>query len=288
RLEHQKALLARRLDEAADDAAWGRAIGEVETDVATAREEARKALAEALDRGRRLEQHRRMLARLRQRLREQTKRPSHAIGASLALDLKLERAGEVSLRIDYVVPAAAWRPRHRAVVTADVLRLETEGCVWQNTGEDWTDVDLVLSTERLSLGVEAPELASDELRARRRAPAIEVEARDQRVEQAALEGGLAPDLPGIDDGGEALALSPEGKSHVPSDGRPHRVKLGAIEGPARIELRGHPELDAAVHRGATLENGARPLLAGPVEVGREGRPSGTYKLLLVGPHRLMT
>jgi hypothetical protein len=284
RLEHFKVLLALRLDEAADDAAWGRAIGEVQAEVATAREEARAALLESLALDRRLEEHRRMLARLRRRLRERTKRPRHAIGASLVIDLKLEAAGEVSLRIDYVVPAAAWRPHHRAIVTTEKVRLETEGCIWQSTGEDWSGVDLVLSTERLSLGVEAPELQSDELRVRRRASVVEVEARDQRIEQAAVEGGLAPDLPGIDDGGEALALCPKGKSHVPSDGRPHRVTLGAIEGPRELALRGHPELDPSVHLVATLVNGARPILAGPVDVVREGGASGRTKLDFVGPN----
>ena len=283
RLGQLKTLLALRLDDAAEDAAWGREPDSLATDLATLREQARTTLAAALDLDRRLGRHREHLGRLRRRLRSVSSRPRHDVGAALVLDVKVERSGETELIVDYVVGAAAWRPYHRAVVS-DALVLETDGCIWQNTGEDWIDVAVVLSTERRSLGVEAPELATDELRIRRRQAMVQVETREQRVEKASVEGNLAPDLPGIDDGGEAMALRAADRATVPSDGRPHRIRLGRLEAPADLELVAHPELDSMIHWIARLSNhSTRPLLAGPVDVIREGGSFGRTRLDYVGP-----
>ena len=63
-------------------------------------------------------------------------------------------AGRLDLTLSYIVPGASWTPAYDArVATADrAVELSYFGVVRQNTGEDWRDVALTLSTARPSLG----------------------------------------------------------------------------------------------------------------------------------------
>lgn len=63
-------------------------------------------------------------------------------------------AGRLDLTLSYTVPAASWTPAYDArVATADrAVELSYFGVVRQNTGEDWREVALTLSTARPSLG----------------------------------------------------------------------------------------------------------------------------------------
>jgi uncharacterized protein (TIGR02231 family) len=148
----------------------------------------------------------RALARLESRIaRAEAEAGEEA--ARLVIDVVAEAATDVVVTIGYVVPGAAWRPYHRAVLTRGsqpAIEWQTTACVWQATGEDWTDVALTCSLERPSLGVEPPELADDELRSRRRPDSVVVEAREQEQQTTGL-GGIAM-VPGIDDGGLGLVL----------------------------------------------------------------------------------
>lgn len=218
---------------------------------------------------------------------------SHA-AAALVVELVNPDSQEIAveLRVDYMVPGAMWRPWHTAILydEGDAARVElrTDGCVWQATGEDWTDVELVFSTERPSLGVAPPQLQTDFLRARKRGSAVEVQTREQEVHTAGL-GGEAPraapvsdDLPGIDDGGEALELRARVRASVPADGRPHRIPILAFETAAEAALVCVPELEPAVLlRTRQANRSSRPLLAGPVDLIRRGGIVGRTSLLFV-------
>jgi uncharacterized protein (TIGR02231 family) len=196
--------------------------------------------------------------------------------ARLVIDLAAEAAAEVALAVGYVVPGAAWRPYHRAVLVrgadaAATVEWQTTACVWQATAEDWRDVELVFSLERPSLGIAPPGFTDDELAARRRPDTIAVEARDHELQTTGL-GGEAPagaeggQVPGIDDGGLGVALT-AARATVVADGAPHRVPVGGFTSAARIELIAIPLRSPWVHVRARLVNaGAAPLLAGPVDL----------------------
>lgn len=187
--------------------------------------------------------------------------------ARLVIDLVADAAGEATLTASYVVPGAAWRPYHRAQLAREAGRIEwqTTACVWQATGEDWTDAELTCSLERPSLGVEPPALVDDELRVRRRPDSVVVEAREQEHEDTGLGAGPL-EVPGIDDGGLGLRLS-AGRVHVCADGTPHRVPLGGFTGSAQVSLVAIPLRSPWVHVRARIINaGTAPLLAGPVDL----------------------
>ncbi len=173
----------------------------------------------------------RELERLGQRL-SSTETPNASETARLELLVIATTPGRLAVTIEYLVPSACWRPYHTATLRGDRVTVRTDGCVWQNTGEDWAQVKLSLSTRRPSLGSNPPELDSDVLSVRPRSETVEVSARNQAVKTTGLGGEppAAPELPGIDDAGEAVTLPAASEaSTVPSDGRPHRVLLSSWE-----------------------------------------------------------
>ncbi|HXU07001.1 MAG TPA: mucoidy inhibitor MuiA family protein, partial [Polyangia bacterium] len=63
------------------------------------------------------------------------------------------------LELEYFVPGARWKPAydlHFASATGQI-HIETAGVVEQTTGEDWTEVALLLSTARPGRGIDLPE-----------------------------------------------------------------------------------------------------------------------------------
>ena len=213
--------------------------------------------------------HEAALARLDARLAAATATAGEQ-AARLVIDVVADEAGDATVTVDYVVPNAAWRPYHRAVLVREAgaaARVDwtTTACVWQATGEDWTDAALTCSLERASLGVEPPALADDELRTRRRPDTVVVEAREHAHHTTGLGAGGAAQVPGIDDGGLGVVLSAP-RATVRADGAPHRVPVGGFEAPARLALVAIPLRSPAVHLRARLANGSAPLLAGPVDL----------------------
>jgi hypothetical protein len=191
--------------------------------------------------------------------------------ARLVIDVVAEAVTDAIVTVTYVVPGAAWRPYHRAQLIRDgggaKLDWQITACVWQATGEDWTDVELTCSLERPSLGVEPPELADDQLTVRRKPDTVYVEAREQEQETTGLGGEGGPSqVPGIDDGGLGTKLVARGVS-VAADGKPHRVPVGSFTAPAQLSLVAIPLRSAWVHlRARVINSGTAPLLAGPVDL----------------------
>ena len=79
---------------------------------------------------------------------------------AVTVRVQAETAGTLDLALSYTVGGAGWTPGYntRVVSGERAVQLAYFGNVRQNTGEDWTDVALTLSTARPSLGGAAPEL----------------------------------------------------------------------------------------------------------------------------------
>lgn len=295
-------LLAARADGIARLAGW--TLAELAEDVSIGRglaDEARSQITDLSARerelrdewvaaDRQLDRLRDEITRLRRRIDELTN-PSSRIWAGIILDVVVDRPGDAAVEIEYVTPGALWRPAHTAELVAgdggSKVRMSTAACVWQNTGEDWSGVELSLSTERASLGAEPPHLFTDELAIRKRDDAVVVETREQEVHALAARGdsvSVATELPGIDDGGAAIALRAPATATIPSDGRPYRVPLWSFDADARVELWAYPELSGAVITKSVHTNGgAEALLAGPVELIRERGWAGRTSVGFVAP-----
>jgi uncharacterized protein (TIGR02231 family) len=238
-------------------------------------------------------------------------RPDMVYNARIEADLMIPEAGEYEIAFDYVVPNAMWRPWHQArllrteVPTTNLegtevptnppgnLSFRVDGCVWQRTGEDWIDVDLVFSTARSSLGTEPPLLTDDTLSVQEKSQAIIIEARDQKIQTTGRgitqtsvpeETPGTVDLPGVDDGGEVRTLRPAKKATIPADGRPYRVPIFSFESAVEIEYTLMPEMSCQVMLKTEQTNTSQfPILAGPVDLVRTSGFVGRTEVLFIAP-----
>ena len=229
------------------------------------------------------------IERLVSRIQAET-RPDQIFIAHIEADLAIAETGDYELAFDYVVPNAFWRPYHQAQLQMEEnsqLTFRTDGCVWQNTGEEWLNVDLVFSTARASLGTEPPLLTDDWLNIREKAKKIAVEMRDQTVKTTGLGAAAKPeaiDLPSVDDGGEVRTIRAPQKANIPSDGNPYRVPLFQFQSSAKIEYVLMPEIALqVVLKSEQTNNATLPILAGPVDLVRATEYVGRTTISFIAP-----
>jgi len=211
--------------------------------------------------------------------------------AHIEVVVDADRAGAGELRVTHVVPCALWRPAYRATLAADraTIAIESDAVVWQRTGEDWPDVALSLSTARPTLAARPPSLAEDRLTLRERGneekKTVEVDLREQAVSKVGTSTRSGQEeVPGVDDGGEVRVLAAPDPVTLPSDGRPHRVRLTAFTTKCAPEASCSPELSSFVHQVARFTNDAgHALLAGPVELVRGSGYVGRGRLDFAAP-----
>jgi uncharacterized protein (TIGR02231 family) len=272
---------ARTVAEIAEDASWSRDGADWDARIAEIEEREAALRFERIELGRKGIDHRRELLRLDRR-RAVLIQPGTDRRAIVLVDLEVEEDVAIELEVEYVTPCACWRPYHRAELANDRVRFESDGCVWQNTGEDWDGVRLRFSTERPSLGAEPPRLVTDMLFVQKKTEGLRVERRAAAIENAGLGRGASSELPGIDDAGQALEIAAPSRASIPSDGRPHRVLLTSFESDAEVSLFCVPELTPAVlEKSVQTHRGKHPILAGPVDLVREGGIIGRTALLFV-------
>lgn len=225
----------------------------------------------------------------------QARRVEPRFEAAVELQVESAIAGSAQLELSYRTPCALWRPEHlcRLNTAADgspSLHITTWATAWQCTGEDWRDVTLRFSTARPAQAANAPPLAEDNLRLRRKTDqekrSVIVEAREQVIAVAGLGRGqrAVEEMPGVDDGGEPLTFSAQRPTSLPSTGMPVRVEICTLTLPCQIERVAFPEKSMGAHLRATATlTGTRPLLAGPVHVIRGTELAGRSRVLFVAP-----
>ena len=93
----------------------------------------------------------------------------------VAIDCEVASAGHLDLDLTYLVPGASWKPEYTArYMTADgTVELVYNAKLSQNTGEDWSQTSVMLSTAEPQIGAAPPDLRpyyitirGDELRVR--------------------------------------------------------------------------------------------------------------------------
>jgi len=203
-------------------------------------------------------------------------------------------AGSLDLALSYAVPQASWSPSYDArVLSAEhAVQLGYFGVVHQNTGEDWKDVDLTLSTARPSLGGSPPPLAEwlvdimepqrmrkekdeevDKLQAfefKRKsfaAPASETggmiaDALSERRDQAAAFAQST-----IDAQATSASFKIPVAATIPSDNSPQKVPVTAVRLDTAPEYLATPKLLKAAFLTAKVTNSSEfPLIAGGMNV----------------------
>jgi len=201
------------------------------------------------------------------------------------------QGGELTLKATYLANNASWTPLYDARLDAASGKVEIawQAQVAQNTGEDWKDVTVTLSTTRPAAGIDLPKLTTVRL-----VPAIpialggyldsrKVEAAMEKTEVrsteylrgAKLEGAAAPpaapaplEMEEAQAGRRDVAVTFElpAKLDIPSNGQPHKQRIASRQMEAKVEYHAVPRLVPAVYLVAKVTlPGEVPLLPGRVQ-----------------------
>jgi uncharacterized protein (TIGR02231 family) len=221
------------------------------------------------------------------------------------INLEAAAAGNAKLRLSYQLPEATWQPLYDARLDSEAgsVSLAQLGQVQQRTGEDWTGVELTLSTAQPSVGAVLPEMATWFVQVAAlggegaaglkyegqlsSAPALaepEVqnlarmsESRDEMDKLARMNAQLVASE-------FAAEYRIPGSASVPSDAAPHKFSIATHELSAKLAVRAVPKQAPFAHLYATVTyHGAEPLLPGQVSVFRDGAFVGTDVMDMLRP-----
>jgi uncharacterized protein (TIGR02231 family) len=217
-------------------------------------------------------------------------RPAASVASAaqdVAVDVDANQAGKVRLTLNYRIAGAHWTPAYDA-------RLETSGkthlelirraLVSQLTGEDWSDVSLILATFPATGGTEAPQIQPrivDFVQPQAIAPAG---AAPQAKVVSALAVAPAPiraqeQLSRIEAGAYQASFRAPGKLSLASDGSTKNIVLSTQKPKTDLNWRVSPSLDPRAFLSVHFVNGEEaPLLPGPIAIFRDGDLVGQNRL----------
>ncbi|MGB9081388.1 MAG: DUF4139 domain-containing protein [Desulfuromonadaceae bacterium] len=198
------------------------------------------------------------------------------------------RAGSLTLELASMTPQASWEPSYDVRLASDgkMADLAFQAMIRQQTGEEWRNVDLTLSTARPAIGGAPPELTQWNISLYRPRPMMSEMAypaaapvllgRAKKASRAEMEYGSA-DMAKSEEAPAEFAVaqfSDEQSSvsfhvpralDIPADGSRHGTIVAVEQLPVSIEYLAVPKLSPAVFLKSELVNRAPyPLLKGKV------------------------
>lgn len=209
------------------------------------------------------------------------------------LPLEAEAAARLRVRLRYQAPDVSWRPVYdaRLDTKSNELNLVQYGAVRQNTGEDWDDARLLLSTAQPHRGAALPDLKPlwvDLHDTIRREPDVVSETAARAAPQVFHSLDMAEEAAftaaEIRTAGFVAEYVIPGRVSVKADGTESKLLCGAFATVNRLQVVIKPQLssEAFVVSKAALQ-GETPLLPGPASLFRDGAYVGQLQLPLLRP-----
>jgi len=208
---------------------------------------------------------------------------------SVSVNLATER--DADLRLSYQVRGPGWQPTYRATLDAGkgTVLLERQALVAQNSGEDWSNVQLTLSTGQPGRATQGrlPRPWTLEVAPPPRPVAAEKAARGYAAAPAAAPAPMAyaaaqEVMPTFDvstlDKGFATEFAVPQRITVPSSGQRVTLALGTLTAPATLITRAAPGVEEAAYLVANIAPPPGVWPAGPVGLYRDGAFVGTGRL----------
>jgi uncharacterized protein (TIGR02231 family) len=218
-----------------------------------------------------------------------------ATGQTVKVELDADKAGEVEVSLRYQVWGAGWAPSYNARLQGDRMELEYQGVVTQATGEDWEDVELLLSTANPSVAGTMPVmnpwyLGRDGWYGGDVGGALEggrghYEAPEESTASASPGTGvLESRMEAAVEGSGAVVFAVKGERSVAGDGSAQRIPVGTQTLATTVELTAIPKLVPEVFRQVRVGyDGEVPLLPGAVATYVEGDYVGSSAIAAVVP-----
>lgn len=208
---------------------------------------------------------------------------------SVTINLAAERDGE--LRLAYQVRGPGWQPSYRATLDAakPSVLLERLALVAQSSGEDWSNVQLLLSTGQPNRATQGrlprPWTLDVAPPPQPRSPAPAMAMAPAAAPAPALRerGNLAQEaMPSFDvgtlDKGFATEFAVPQRITVPSNGQRVTLALGTHAAPAQLLTRAAPGVEEAAYLVAEIAPPPGVWPAGSVGLYRDGAFVGTGRL----------
>ncbi len=220
--------------------------------------------------------------------------------------LSVPEASKATLTLSYIVYGPSWQPSYDLRVNSETksLELSYDANVTQNTGEDWTSVNLALSTARPEIGGAQPDLSPwylsfyDNRPAARAAAPVSAAppasgAPNQMFSEAATEAPAsedkaAPDITAtsatVSSGAIAVMFNIAGTASIASDNTSHRVAIMTKAFAAVFRYSAAPKLSQHAYLKAKVVNDTDfPFLPGATKVFLDGSFIANSSIDLVAP-----
>ena len=206
---------------------------------------------------------------------------------SVTINLAAER--EAELRLSYQVRGPGWQPTYRATLdaTKSTVLIERQALVAQNSGEDWSNVQLTLSTGQPGRATQGrlprewtldvappprPVAAAAPVMAMAAAPSPV--ARSRNVVE---EDKISFDVSTLDKGFATEFAVPQ-RITVPSSGQRVTLALGNHTAPATLITRTAPAVEEAAYLLAHMAQPPGVWPAGPAGLSRDGAFVGNGRI----------
>jgi uncharacterized protein (TIGR02231 family) len=204
---------------------------------------------------------------------------------SVEVMLEITREGNLTLDLATVISQAGWQPAYdvRLSPEAKTAELTFRAMVHQQTGEDWKNIDMTLSTARPATGGAPPELypwrisffrplppmpapmmsAPSPVRAKK---AARMQAENYKTEESLAEEAPASFVTAqITDENSSVSFQVPRPLDVPSDGTQHSTVVAIEQFPVSMEFMAIPKLAPFVFlKSEIINRAAYPLLPGKV------------------------
>jgi uncharacterized protein (TIGR02231 family) len=260
--------------------AWGRtSIESLQALTAYADREDAACRAELREIATQLKAVQREIDALRARLK-QLHQPASVQRRVIRITVEADSADSVfAFDVSYTCSGATWTPLYDLRLTGEKLRVTYLASVNQNTGEDWSDIQLALSTARPAVTTTIPELAPWYLSV----PSPPVHAyqasfggggmapQEVMSRMAAPAAAAAPMPPApppvvesiqatVEENGASATFRIPRRASIPSDKTPHRAQIAEFDLAAKLDYITAPKVAEQAYLRATIRNDSQFVL----------------------------
>jgi uncharacterized protein (TIGR02231 family) len=241
---------------------------------------------------------------LRQELSE-VQGPGRKLVRSIEAQIEVDKPGNLDLSVSYLARGASWQPLYDARANFDKSEVElvSQGIIRQNTGEDWTDVVVYLSTAKPAIGGSLPYVNSWILRPyqpRKRdydyAEKAEIRMLKGTMQTEAfksMDAAVGASMPLMkekeiyseaQEKGTAVVYKLARKATIKSDNADHKLPISSQILAAKFEYSSYPRAVLNAYLGSRVTNAKDlQLLGGKVNIFLDGDFVGNSSIGNIGP-----
>jgi len=224
--------------------------------------------------------------------------PQRKLRRSIVVDLEALKPAAFDLKVSYLVRGASWQPIYdaRADFEKSEVELVSYGIIRQNSGEDWQDVEMSLSTAKPAIGGNMPYVAPWVLRPYQ-PHMLDKERKSGEwlgsQKMAFISGAPAATVVPADEGiryakaeerGIAIVYKLPKKASIKADGTEYKLPVSTQVLTAKFEYSSYPRSVLNAYLGSRVTNAPNlQLLGGRVNIFLAGDFVGSSSIDNIGP-----